>query len=126
MKRIEVIKDKLNQLKNLDRRFSIFGSSRHKYEWNKTISREELLEIETKNKIVLSEEYKEVLQEMGNGGAGCGYGLAKMNLSKINPPYIGTKELLRNCENPDELEVEMVELDEISGYIKLFDYGCGM
>ena len=23
-------------------------------------------------------------------------------------------------------EVDMVELDEISGYIKLFDYGCGM
>lgn len=126
MKRIDVVKNKLNQLRALDRRYSIFGSGRHKYELNHTLSSEELLEIETKNTISLSEDYKEVMQEIGNGGAGCGYGLEKMSLSKINPPYIGTKELLRNCEEPEELDIDMVELDEISGYIKLFDYGCGM
>lgn len=126
MKRIDVVKDKLNQLKALDRRYSIFGSSHHKYVLNRTLSKEELNEVEIKNRIFLSEEYREVIQVMGNGGAGCGYGLMRMNLSKINPPYIGTKELLRNCENPDDLDVDMVELDEISGYIKLFDYGCGM
>jgi len=49
-----------------------------------------------------------------------------LNLTKINPPYVGTKYLLRNWEDPKKIECDMVELDEISGYIKLFDYGCGM
>ena len=49
-----------------------------------------------------------------------------MNLKNINPPYIGTKELLRNWEDPKKVDEDMVDLDEITGYIKLFDYGCGM
>ena len=63
---------------------------------------------------------------MGNGGAGCGYGLEKLTLKNINPPYIGTNELLRNWEDPKKIDFKMVDLGEISGYIKLFDFGCGM
>jgi hypothetical protein len=126
MKRIEIIKGKLNQLKNLDKRFSTFGSSRHKYKFNRPLSEKEISQIETDNEIVLSDDYKELLKYLGNGGAGCGYGLEKLELKKINPPYIGTKKLLRNWEDPKKIECDMVELDEISGYIKLFDYGCGM
>ena len=126
MKRIEIIKEKLNELKNLDKRFSIFGSSRHKYQLNKTFSEREITKIENDNQIVLSKEYKEILKNLGNGGAGCGYGLERMELKNINPPYVGTKKLLRNWEDPKEIECDMVDLDEISGYIKLFDYGCGM
>lgn len=126
MERIEVIKEKLNELRNLDKRFSIFGSSRHKYKLNRTLTEKEISQIESDNNIVLSEEYKEILKHLGNGEAGCGYGLEKLNLEKINPPYMGTKQLLRNWEDPKKIECDMVELDEISGYIKLFDYGCGM
>lgn len=126
MKRIEVIKEKLNELRNLDKRFSVFGSSRHKYNLNRTLTEKEISQIESDNNIVLSEEYKEILKHLGNGGAGCGYGLEKLNLWKTNPPYMGTKQLLRNWEDPKKIECDMVELDDISGYIKLFDYGCGM
>jgi len=126
MKRIEIIKEKLNELKNIDKRFSIFGSSRHKYELNRTLSEEEINQIETDNQITLSDDYKEILKNLGNGGSGCGYGLEKLELQHINPPYIGTKKLLRNWEDPMKIDYDMVELDEISGYIKLFDYGCGM
>lgn len=126
MKRIEIIKEKLNELKNLDKRFSIFGSSRHKYKLNRTLSENEINQIEKENQIVLSDDYKEIIKNLGNGGAGCGYGLEQMRLNKITPPYIGTKQLLRNWKNPKKIECDMVELDEISGYIKLFDYGCGM
>jgi len=126
MKRIEIIKEKLEELKNLDKGFSVFGSSRHQYEWNPTLSDAEIRQIETDNQLVLSEDYKEILKNLGNGGAGCGYGLEKLALKHVNPPYMGTKELLRNWEDPSEVDCDMVETDEISGYIKLFDYGCGM
>ena len=126
MKRIEIIKEKVKELKNLDKRFSIFGSSRHKYELNKTLSEKEISKIETDNQISISNDYKEILKYLGNGGAGCGYGLERLELKNVNPPYIGTKKLLRNWEDPKKIECDMVELDEISGYIKLFDYGCGI
>lgn len=126
MNRIESIKKKLKELKNLDHRFSVFGSSSHKYELNDTLSEEEIHNIERDNQITLSPDYKEVLTTLGNGGAGCGYGLEKMSLKNVNPPYMGTQQLLRNWEDPKNIDYDMVELDEISGYIKLFDYGCGM
>lgn len=126
MERISVIKQKLEELKGLDKRFSIFGSSRHKYQLNPTLTEEEISKMEIENGIVISKEYRELLKQLGNGGAGCGYGLEPLTLKNINPPYIGTKELLRNWENPKTIDLDMVDLDEISGYIKLFDYGCGM
>ncbi|WP_020531060.1 hypothetical protein [Flexithrix dorotheae] len=126
MERINTIKEKLKELKSLDKRYSIFGSSRHKYEFNSTLSEEEIRHLEAENGIILTKEYREILRYLGNGGAGCGYGLEPLTLKNIKPPYIGTKELLRNWEDPKKIGFDMVELDEISGYIKLFDYGCGM
>lgn len=126
MKRIEIIKEKLNDLKSLDNGFSVFGSGRHKYKWNKALSEKEISQIEADHQIILSTEYKELLEYLGNGGAGCGYGLEKLSFKNINPPYIGSNVLLRNWEDPKEIECDMVETDEISGYVKLFDYGCGM
>ena len=126
MERFEIIKEKLKELRNLDKRYSIFGSSRHRYQLNDTLTEKEIGQIETENKIVLSDDYKAILKHLGNGDAGCGYGLEKISLKNINPPYIGTAKLLRNWEDPENVDYDMVELDEISGYIKLFDYGCGM
>lgn len=126
MEKIKIIKEKLQKLKNLDKRYSIFGASRHKYQLKSTLSEQEISKIEKENGIFISKEYKEILKNLANGGAGCGYGLEPLTLNKINPPYIGTKQLLRNCENPQEIDLDMVDIDEISGYIKLFDYGCGM
>ena len=125
-KRINVIKEKLEELKRLDKGFSIFGSDRHKYWLAPTLKEEDISEIESDNGIIISKEYREILKHIGNGGAGCGYGLESLTLKNINPPYIGTKELLRNWEDPKKIDHDMVELDEISGYIKLFDHGCGM
>jgi hypothetical protein len=126
MERIKRIKEKLIELKQLDKAFSIFGSERHKYRLNNTLSLNEISQIESTNNIILSEEYKQILNLIGNGDAGCGYGLEKLNIDKINPPYIGTDKLLRNCKDPSKIELDMINIDELSGYIKIFDYGCGM
>jgi len=126
MQRIENIKEKLKELKELDKKFSIFGSSKHKYEFNQTLKEEEIRKIEIENNIVLSNDYKNILMYLGNGGAGCGYGLERLNTENVNPAYIGTDKLLRNWDDPKRIDLDMINLDELSGYIKLFDYGCGM
>ena len=125
MTRIEIIKQKLNELRELDKGYSIFGASRHQYQLNETLSENQLDQIEKDHQIVLSNEYKFLLKNLGNGGAGCGYGLEKLDLKNIDPPYMGTQKLLRNWDGKKPIDYDMVELDEISGYIKLFDFGCG-
>ena len=82
MERIESIKKKLEELRNLDKRYSIFGAERHRYKLNKTLSEKEIHQIETDHQIVLSEEYKALLQYLGNGDAGCGYGLERIESKK--------------------------------------------
>ncbi len=126
MERINIIKEKLEQLKELDKKFSIFGAGRHKYNLNPSLNGQSIIEIEKENGITISNEYRQILTQLGNGGAGCGYGLESLTLENINPPYIGTKQLLRNWDDSKRIDLDMVNLDEISGYIKLFDYGCGI
>lgn len=126
MGRITTIQTKLDKLRELDKGFSIFGSGRHQYRMNPPISLEKLAEIERKNNIVLAEQYKLIMSTLGNGGAGCGYGLERLNLDRVSPPYPGTDYLLRNWDDPKKIDYDMVETEEISGYIRLFNYGCGM
>lgn len=125
MERIEIISRKLEELKNLDKRYSIFGSSRHKQKLGNRLREEEIIQIEKENRVVISADYKEILQRLGNGGAGCGYGLESLNLREIDPPYIGTDEILRDYQGI-EGQIGMVDISKVSGYIKLFDYGCGL
>ena len=126
MDRINRIKEKLEELKNLDKRFAAFGANTHQYRFNPVLKLEDIKQIEEKYSIYLSEDYKQILMELGNGGAGYGYGLEPIMFDFITPPYKGTEFLLRNCEYPKVIECEMVDLEEISGYIRLFNLGCGM
>jgi len=126
MRRIINIKKKLEELRNLDKGFSVFGSSRHKYQLKPSLTEQEIIRIESEHEITLSKEYRAILKHLGNGGAGCGYGLESLSFNNINPPYIGSKELLRNWDDPEKIDFDMVDTDEVSGYVKLFDYGCGM
>lgn len=126
MERIDIIKNKLEALRNLDKRCSIFGSGTHTYKLKPTLTEKEIIQIETENSVTISQEYRAILKYLGNGGAGCGYGLEPLVLKNVSPPFIGTKQLLRNWEDPTKTDLNMVNPEEISGYIKLFDYGCGM
>lgn len=126
MNQINTIKEKLTELKNLDQRYAVFGADKHKYQLNATLSNKKVQQIERDHHITLTDEFKCILTQLGNGGAGCGYGFEPLRLDHIHPPYMGTPQLLRNCDSPEEIDLDMFDLDEISGYIKLFDYGCGM
>lgn len=72
---IDLIKEKLNELRDIDSGFEIFGSSSHEYQFNQVISEKDLIEFEQNNNCILPGEYKEFLLEIGNGGAGPSYGL---------------------------------------------------
>ncbi len=73
----------MNQLKSLDKGFQIFGTSSHKYKFNNPISKKELEEFENYYDIILPEEYREFICELGNGGAGPYYGIKKLQDSIV-------------------------------------------
>lgn len=93
-----MIEQKIKELSFIDKKFSVFGSSKHQYKFNKVLTEKELTNIENLNNIILPKDYKDFLIEVGNGGAGRGYGLSKFSISKYNiieKPFKGTEYLLK-------------------------------
>ncbi|GAB3517516.1 SMI1/KNR4 family protein [Emticicia fontis] len=72
---LERIKEKLEQLKRLDKRFIVFGSQKHRYKLNQVISSDKIQQFENTYKITLPAEYVAFMTTIGNGGAGPCYGL---------------------------------------------------
>lgn len=81
------IKDKLNELKILDKSFEIFGASSHEYEFNEPIPIDTINRFEDKFEIQLPQDYKLFLSQIGNGGAGPFYGIHPLqrDLGQFNP-----------------------------------------
>jgi hypothetical protein len=72
---LSVIIGKMNELKSLDKGFSVFGSDSHNYQLNDPLPEKELLEYEKRYGLVLPKEYREFLYSVGDGGFGPFYGL---------------------------------------------------
>lgn len=53
----------------------VFGSEKHKYQFNQTLNMEVIRNFEKRTGIILPDDYKEFLTKVGNGGAGIDYGL---------------------------------------------------
>ena len=64
MKSISEIKEKLNELKFLDRKFEIFGANEHQYKFNNSITIEQLNLFEKRYEVQLSEDYKASLIDL--------------------------------------------------------------
>ncbi|MFN0254119.1 SMI1/KNR4 family protein [Pedobacter ureilyticus] len=60
------IQGKIEQLRQLDKNLTLFGSNRHKYNLNPKLSEETLLNFENTHNITLPEDYKEFLTKIGN------------------------------------------------------------
>lgn len=71
----EYICELLEKAKVADPTLQIFGASKHKYQLNPPVSREEVAALEGDFNIKLPEDYVYFLTEIGNGGAGPYYGL---------------------------------------------------
>ena len=72
---LERIKSKIEKLKTLDRSFILFGSHKHKYQLNPTLSVDQIRQFELIHHVTLPNDYADFLTTLGNGGVGPFYGL---------------------------------------------------
>jgi hypothetical protein len=75
MEKIAILKQKIEQLRNLDFWLKIFGAGSHQYQFNPCLSEAEITAFEQKHQIELPEDYRNFLLHIGNGGACDGYGM---------------------------------------------------
>lgn len=81
MEKLEELLNKFQRLKRLDKKFKIFGSDSHRYQFNDSLSDEDLAIYESKYDVKLPEDYRTFLRVIGNGGAGPYYGINKLEES---------------------------------------------
>ena len=143
------IQNKLEQLRQLDKNFTLFGSNIHKYNLNPILSEDTLVNFETTHNITLPSEYKEFLTKIGNGGTGPAYGLEKFENvlfddldykrpnSLLNPskPFPHTKpwseefvSTVNQEDDEEEYERQYFEFskDLMNGVLAISNFGCGI
>lgn len=151
---LERIKNKLKQLKGLDRSCSLFGSSKHRYQLNPTIPIEKVRQFELKHQITLPTDYVKFVTIIGNGGAGPFYGVEPLENSLfddldykrpdslLNParPFLHTEPwnltfepTVDEDENEKEYERQLEAFEELyfdreqmNGVIAICNYGCAV
>jgi hypothetical protein len=72
---IELIRARLQEFKRQDPNLEAHGASSHEYELNAPLDEAIVEAWELQNKIRLPNEYRDFITHVGNGGAGCDYGL---------------------------------------------------
>ncbi len=147
------IRNKLAQLKTLDKNFSLFGAQKHQYNLRRPISREAIQRFERTHKIALPNEYVDFLTLVGNGGAGPFYGLERFEYALYGDlEFVQPETLLSPAEpflysepwnltfNPtvtveeDEEEYKKqlqsfekgyFDIKHLNGVIAICNFGCG-
>ena len=141
------VKQSLAKLKALDKNYSAFGSSSHKYLLNPTLEESEVSAFESKHAIKLPEDYRRFLTEIGNGRAGPYYGLETLEDSlfidldykresrRLNPskPFLFTEkwnmEFEGDSSNEQEFqafEAEYFKDSWVNGLLRICNFGCGI
>lgn len=152
MDQISTIKNKLERLKNLDKAFSVFGSSKHQYILGSKVKSTSIKDFEKKYNIILPSGFKTFLQEIGNGGAGPYYGLEPIEnilftdldykTGKLNPsePFQFTQKWnmdftpsVSEEKNQEKYEEELEQFEQfyfsprqMNGAISICNFGCGI
>ncbi|RYZ18811.1 MAG: SMI1/KNR4 family protein, partial [Chitinophagaceae bacterium] len=150
---LESIKTNLKELKRLDKGFTLFGSSKHQYRLNPTVSLETIQRFEQFYRVELPSEYVHFLTKLGNGGVGPFYGLEpfenvvfddldyKRPDSLLNPskPFLHSEawnmEFQPTVDEDDEEEYEKqrqsfeevyYDKEQMNGTIAICNYGCAI
>ncbi|MEH2136940.1 SMI1/KNR4 family protein [Nostoc sp.] len=148
MNKVLQLKKKLTQLAILDATFEVFGSESHQYQLKPCLSNKEIQVFESRYNITLPSEYKNFLLEIGNGGAGPGYGLSGLSVIEcegiiiekiyqekheiLSKPFPLIKEwnnldlIVKN--NTDFVINNDAYFDDkfIQGTLTMTNYGCGI
>lgn len=140
------ISDKIGQLKKLDKNFTLFGSQKHRYKLNPTISLDKIHQFEQTYNVKLPIEYLEFVTTLGNGGIGPYYGLEpfenclfddlddKRTDSLLNPskPFLHTEPWnLKFSTTIDEeeyskFEEQYFDKEQMNGVIAICNFGCAV
>lgn len=149
---LERIKNKIGQLKKLDKNYNLFGSQKHRYRFNPALPTEQIRQFELTHNVTLPSDYVAFLTLIGNGGAGSFYGLEplenslfddldyKRPESLLNPskPFLHTQPWNLDFkptvqEDEEEYEKQLEDFQEkyydnehMSGVIAICNYGCGI
>lgn len=95
------VREKLDFLKKYDRNFCIFGSAEHKYLLNEPLTKEQISFFEEKYEVKLPAEYRTFIKEVGDGGAGPGYGLFPLFENESAHEHINLKNEFLFLEDYD-------------------------
>lgn len=133
MKNVQQLKTKLFKLVECDKNLELFGSKSHLYEVNPCLTEARICAFELRYKITFPDDYRQFLLEVGNGGAGPGYGLFPLeeelleNSISDDGEYIGISEpfVLSSTANSDVKEV-VPDGKLPQGTIAIATYGCGI
>lgn len=145
---LQRIQTKLEQLKQLDIRYTLFGAHRHHYHLNQPLSIETIRAFEHQFKLTLPTDFVAFYTQLGNGGVGPFLGLEPFEnvLSvdldypdpqlKLNPNLIFPHQAPWNdafnatCDEDDEDEFERQYFEfhrhQMDGTIAICNYGCGI
>ncbi|MEH1801690.1 SMI1/KNR4 family protein [Nostoc sp.] len=148
MNKILQLKKNLTQLAILDATFEVFGSESHQYQFKPCLSNKDIQVFESRYNIILPSEYRNFLLEIGNGGAGPGYGLSGLSgikyediisekLSQENYEILSKPFILTEAWNDLDLIVKNntgfvansdAYFDDrfIPGTLTITNYGCGI
>ncbi len=147
---ISELKIKHDELKKLNSKSKekVFGSTSHKFEFNKKLSLKSVEAFEKKHKIVLPTDYKNFLTQIGNGGSGPYYGLNRLSdwgaeLENKTNDFLSCDfphtELWNLSNSFDDIEDDYYKTDayiwweteyysdkQITGSMHICHYGCGV
>lgn len=136
MNKMQQIKTKLVKLAELDKSLKLFGSQSHSYCLNPCISPGELNNFESRYGVTLPQDYRQFLLELGNGGAGPGYGLFKLEdeivtggndtedreYQRLAQPFLLKSMWDGEEENDQNINAQQAR----QGTIAIATYGCGV
>ena len=107
------VRMKLDSKRESDLEFEAFGAYRHKYHLESLISEEEVRLVEERYSFQLPDDYRCFITEVGNGGAGPGYGLNSFN--------VNDDEALKWCSKPFILMADHHPDDDIDDLLDKLD-----
>lgn len=148
MNNVLQLKKKLTQLAVLDATFEVFGSESHQYQLKSCLQDADIKFFETEYNITLPSEYRNFLLEVGNGGAGPGYGLYEIsetvpaneiattqyqtNYEILSQPFLLTEAwnnldlLIKNSSGIVINNDAYLDNKLIQGTLTIANYGCGI
>jgi hypothetical protein len=120
-------------MRALDRGRALFGASRHRYELAAPASEREVAALEKKWKVALPPGLRAFYTQVGNGGAGPGYGLfpvSELMRFKATTPYPGVEALRARAPKtatvPTNRYLAPMRSSQRSGLMGVADLGCGI